>query len=213
MFKPALFALALLGTLSAAPASAAVNDELDTAAAPLQYRVTVLNRGVAMFEGEGRMGAGSPLELRQFVLARDNAGGGQSFVDSGIAVVLRQVHRDAGAVESSVNLSVAGQRFDAPVNLKLGEETTATLGGYLVKIEAAAVQPKEAPLLPEDFAYLAPSLNVESLSLPNVAFDRGAYQVANAVLERAPGAQASAMLVAPKNVARAAASPELIAQR
>ncbi|WP_374590762.1 hypothetical protein [Aquabacterium sp.] len=212
MLKPALFALGSLGALSAIPAVAA-SSESDAATAPLQYRVTVLHRGVAMLEGEGRVGAGNPLELRQFVLSRDNAGRGQSFVDSGVSVVLIQVHRDAGVVESSVNLDVAGQHFDAPVSLKSGDEITARLGSYLVKIEASEVQPKEAPLLPEDFAYLAPSLSVESLSLPNVAFDRGAYQVANAVLERAPGAQASAMLVAPKNVARVADAAQLLAQR
>jgi len=216
MFKPALFALGLLGSLSAVSAHAA-SDEADVAASPLQYRVTVLHRGVPMFEGEGRMGAGDPLALRQFVLARDNEGRGQSFVDSGVSVVLRQMHRDTGAVASTVNLDVDGQHFDAPISLKLvdeaSSETTATLGGYLVKIEASVVQPKAAPLLPEDFAYLAPSLSMESLSLPNVAFDRGAYQVANAVLERGPGSLASATLVAPKNVARAADAAPLLAQR
>lgn len=204
MFKPALFAVSLVCTALATSAVAAPTAPDADASAAVQYRVTVLSRDAVVFEGEGRADAGSPLELRQYVLARDNAGHGQSFVDSGIKIVLRS---------SQVSLDVAGQGFEAPVTVKLDDEAVAMLGGYTVKIAASAVQPKTSPVLPEDFAYLAPSLSLESLALPNVAFDRGSYQLANAVLERPVGNQASAVLVAPRNVARAANANPLLAQR
>lgn len=204
MFKPALSACGLVCMALANSAVAASSALEADASAAVQYHVTVLNHDAVVYEGEGRADAGRSLELRQYVLARDNAGHGQSFVDSGVKIVLRA---------SQVNLDVAGQGFEAPVAIKLDDETVAMLGGYMVKISASVVQPKASPALPEDFAYLAPSLSMESLALPNVAFDRGAYQVANAVLERPVGNQASAALVAPRNVARAADASPVLAQR
>lgn len=197
MFKPTLIVLAT--ACAAASATAA------TSAQELQYRVTVLSRNAVVFEGEGRTGTERPLELRQYVLARDNAGQGRSFVDSGVRVVVQPARRDAAAVSSRVTLGVPGQAAEAVANveLKLGEEWSADLGGYTVRLVATAVQPKASPAMPEDFAYIAPSLNLGSLALPNVWFDRQSYQVANAVLDRPADQQFATALVAPKAAARA----------
>lgn len=210
MFKPTLLALSLacLAAASPAVASSGVQD--------VQYHVTVMNRSAVVFEGEGRVTADRALELRQFVLARDNAGQGKSFVDSGVKVVVQQTRHDDLSASSQLTLDIAGltKEASAAVDLKLGEESTAEMGGYTVKVYATAVQPKESPAMPEDFAYLAPSFSMGSLALPNVWFDRSSYQLANAVLARPAGGQFAAVLVAPTNVAHALdAEPLLYAAR
>lgn len=214
MFKTTVLALGL-ACASVAPALAASSSETPSDQ-DVTYHVTVLSkRGNVVFEGEGRVDSAAPLVLRQFVLARDNAGGGRAFVDSGIKIELQQSRHDDASVTSRLALDMAGWDHEATatVDLKLGEESAAGLNGYTVKVVATAVQHKVSPLLPEDFAYLAPSLNMESTALPNVRFDRNGYQVANAVLDR-PAGQSVAALVAPSSVAaREADAPQLVAAR
>lgn len=198
MLKPTLLALCLACMAAASPAAAS------SGAQDVQYHVTVMDRSAVVFEGEGRVVADRALELRQYVLARDNAGRGQSFVDSGIKVVVQQTHHDDLGASSQLTLDVAGLTHEArtTVELKLGEESTAEMGGYTVKVFATPVLPKESPAMPEDFAYLAPSLSMGSLALPNVWFDRSSYQLANAVLARPADGRFAAVLMAPAAVAR-----------
>ncbi len=210
MLKSTLLALSLSCLFAASPsvASSGVQD--------VQYHVTVMKRSAVVFEGEGRVIADRALELRQFVLARDNAGRGQSFVDSGIKVVVRQTHHDDLSASSHLTLDVDGLTLEAgaAVDLKLGEESTAEMGGYTVKVFATPVLPKESPAMPEDFAYLAPSLSMGSLALPNVWFDRSSYQLANAVLARPADGRFAVVLVAPTYMARSLeAEPLLYAAR
>lgn len=191
-----------IGLISAviAPAALAAPDAPD-----LQYHVTVSSHGAVMFEGEGRTGAERPLELRQFVLSQDNAGHGESFVDSGVKVVLRPLQRDAAHVSAQLALDVVGmpRAAQATVEARLGDAASAELAGYTVTLVATALPSRTSPPVPEDFAYLAPSLDMASLVLPHVRFDRASYQVANAQLQRADGERFAAVLVAPKTVARA----------
>lgn len=203
--KSIWLAISLLGA-AAAPAWAApdVQDVQDVQGAQdaqdVQYHVTVSAHGAVIFEGEGRAEAQRPLELRQFVLAQDNAGHGQAFVDSGVKVVLRQLHRDAAQVSSQLALEVAGVAGGAQavtVASRLGDAARAELAGYTVTLVASAMPSRVSPPLPEDFAYLAPSLQLDGLNLPRVQFDRGAYQLANARLQRTDGERYALVRPAP----------------
>lgn len=183
----------------------------------IEYQVTLLSRRTVVFEGSGQAAAQQALALTSHVLAADNAGHGAVFVDSGFKVVLKPEAGDDQTVSTSVAVTAptnaaapAGpaKQAETKLNLRLGEEATMPIAGYVLKVKAVAAAPLPQRSLPEDFAYLAPSLEANAATLPHVRFDRQAYQVANAVPELSAGTQ-TARLVAPSTPLLAEAAPPL----